>query len=141
MEMMIGMIRIFLVAIALCCATMYAIFASCYHDHIKGYQTLTYKQFLRISCVAPEKWKIDDWVYCRIDYKTDDGNTVSIYMKSYFDCLRLARVYNKHKSLIQTSHLANERAKLIKSWQKDINNYHDDYLEQIGVYLKKGKKL
>ena len=34
-----------------------------------------------------------------------------------------------------------ERAKLIKSWQQDINDYHDDYLKEIGVYLKKGKKL
>ena len=120
---------------------MYASFASCYHNHIKGCQTLTYKQFLSISCVAPEKWEINDCIYCQIDYKTDEGNSVTIYMKSYFDNLRLARNYNRHKNLIHNSHLANERAKLIKSWQKDINNYHDDYLEQIGVYLKEGKTL
>ena len=135
------MIWIFLLAIVLFCLMIYAIFASCYRDDIKGYQTLTYKQFLRISCVAPEKWEIDDWTYCRIYYKTDEGNSVTIYMKSYFDNLRLLRDYNKHKKLIYNSYLVNERAKLIKSWQKDINNYHDDYLEQIGVYLKEGKKL
>lgn len=82
-----------------------------------------------------------EYGYIRIDYKTDDGNTVTIYMKSYFDYIRLARAYNKHKNFINNSHLSNERAKLIKSWQKDINNYHDNYLEQIGVYLKEGKKL
>lgn len=139
---MIGMIWIFLAAVALLVLTLYSISASCYHDHLKkGYQTLTYKQFLRISCVAPEKWKINDWGYCRIYYRTDEGNTVEIYMNSYFNNLRLAWYYNKYKKLMCNSYLANERAKLIKSWQKDINNYHDDYLEQIGVYLKKGKKL
>ena len=65
----------------------------------------------------------------------------NIYMKTYFDMLRLRKLYRrqrKHKTNIK---LTNKRAKLIKEWQKDINNFHDDYLEQIGVYLKEGKKL
>ena len=62
-------------------------------------------------------------------------------MASYFDMLRLKRDYRKEQNEINDIKYVENRAKLIKEWQKDINNFHDDYLEQIGVYLKEGKKL
>jgi hypothetical protein len=55
--------------------------------------------------------------------------------------LRLKRDYRKDQKGINDIKYVENRAKLIKEWQKDINNFHDDYLEQIGVYLKEGKKL
>jgi len=64
-----------------------------------------------------------------------------VYMKTYCDMLRLKRMYRKQNKYMRDAVCTNERAKLIKEWQKDINNFHDDYLEQIGVYLKEGKKL
>jgi hypothetical protein len=117
------------------------VIATIYHDDIKTEQKLTYHQYLQISCVAPEKWNISGDTDCHLIYYCKEMGYQDIYMKTYFDMLRLRKLYRrqrKHKTNIK---LANKRAKLIKEWQKDINNYHDDYLEKIGVYLKEGKKL
>lgn len=62
-------------------------------------------------------------------------------MKSYFDMLRLKSLYKKRQKQKFNTVYIKKRAELIKQWQKDIDNYHNDYLEQIGVYLGQGKKL
>jgi hypothetical protein len=121
---------------------LYLIFVAIYHIANKNEQKISYHQFLRISSVATEKWKIRDNGYYFLRYYDEDlDDYTEIYMSSFFDMLRLGRLYKKQKKRDFNISYMNERAKLIKMWQKDINNYHDDYLEQIGVYLKKGKKL
>ena len=106
-----------------------------YYCEKRNEQKITYKQYIRISSIAPEKWDIR----CDGYYLTYNNHV--IYMSSYFDMLRLKRDYRKDQKGINDIKYVENRAKLIKEWQKDINNFHDDYLEQIGVYLKEGKKL
>ena len=135
MVFMIGSIIVFVI--------LYLMFVAVYHIDNKNEQKITYHQFLRISSVAPEKWELKDGFYYHLHYKTGESANVytNIYMKTFFDMLRLRRLYKKQKKKNYYSKYLDERAKLIRLWQKDINNYHDDYLEQIGVYLKKGKIL
>ena len=113
------------------------------YSDVRYGQKISFRQYLRISCVAPEKWKIVDVCDCYLHYKTGKYtyNYTNIYMKTYFDALRLKRLYKKQQKREADAEYSSKRAELIKLWQKDINNFHDDYLEQIGVYLKKGKKI
>ena len=106
-------------------------------------QKISFRQYLRISSVAPKKWSIRNVCYCYLVYNKDDNmsNSTEIYMRTYFDQLRLWFLYKRKERRDFNEMWTRERTKLIKAWQKDINNYHDDYLEQIGAYLKKGKKL
>lgn len=112
-----------------------------YHYDIKNEQKITYRQYLQISCVAPEKWNISGDTDCYLIYYCKEMGYQNIYMKTYFDMLRLRKLYRRQRKYKTNIKLTNKRAKLIKEWQKDINNFHDDYLEKIGVYLKEGKKL
>lgn len=112
-----------------------------YHYEIRDDQKLTYHQYLQISCIAPEKWGISGDANCHLIYYSKELAYQNIYMKTYFDMLRLRKLYRRQRKYKTNIKLTNERAELIKEWQKDINNYHDDYLEKIGVYLKEGKKL
>ena len=140
--MIVGCVIIFGILLLVLC--LYLVFALIYLSDIdyRNAQTITYRQFLRISSVAPEKWKImDNCDYYLCYHGEGPYDYTDIYMSSFFDMLRLGRLYKKQKERDFNTAYMNERAKLIKMWQKDINNYHDDYLEQIGVYLKKGKKL
>lgn len=118
---------------------VYFIMATIYHldSDVRYGQKMSFRQYLRISCVAPEKWYIRDGCYCYLVY----NKYAEVYMKTYFDQIRLCLLYEKKKKKDIDEIWAQERMKLIKSWQEDINNYHDDYLEQIGVYLKKGRKI
>ena len=137
-------VMVFMIAIIIIFAIVYLMFATMYHIDNKNKQKITYHQFLRISSVAPEKWELTYGnYYHHLHYKTGKSmyDYTDIFMKTYFDMLRLKRLYKKQKKKNYYSEYLDERAKLIKMWQKDINNYHDDYLEQIGVYLKEGKKL
>jgi hypothetical protein len=115
--------------------TYHSVNAIIYYCEKRNEQKITYKQYVRISSIAPEKWAI----ICDGYYLTYNNHV--IYMASYFDMLRLKRDYRKEQNEINDIKYVENRAKLIKEWQKDINNFHDDYLEQIGVYLKEGKKL
>ena len=123
----------------------YLIVATIYHldSDVRYGQKISFRQYLRISSVAPEKWDIRNSCYCYLVYNKDAdiSNRTEVYMRTYFDHLRLCLLYEKKKKKDIDEIWAQERMKLIKSWQEDINNYHDDYLEQIGVYLKKGRKL
>jgi hypothetical protein len=136
-------VMVFMIGSIIVFAILYLMFVAVYHIDNKNEQKITYHQFLRISSVAPEKWELTDDVYNHLHYKTGENvhDYTDIFMKTYFDMLRLKRLYKKQKKKKYYSEYLDERAKLIKMWQKDINNYHDDYLEQIGVYLKEGKKL
>lgn len=136
-------VMVFMIGIIIVFVILYLIFAAIYHIDNKNEQKITYHQFLRISSVAPEKWELTDGVYYHLHYKTGESvcSYTDIFMKTCFDMLRLKRLYKKQKKKNYYSKYLDERAKLIRLWQKDINDYHDDYLEQIGVYLKKGKKL
>lgn len=125
---------------------VYLILATIYHldSDVRYGQKISFRQYLRISCVAPEKWKIVDVLCnCCLHYKTGKYayDYTNIYMKTYFDALRLKRLYKKQQKREADAEYSSKRAKLIKLWQKDINNYHDDYLKQIGVYLKEGRQL
>ena len=124
---------------------VYFIMATIYHldSDVRYGQKISFRQYLRISSVAPEKWYIRDGCYCYLVYNKDAdiSNRTEVYMRTYFDHLRLCLLYEKEKKKDIDEIWTQERMKLIKSWQEDINKYHDNYLEQIGVYLKKGRKI
>ena len=124
---------------------LYIIFTLMYKSEIHGKQTITFREFCRISAVAPKKWKIRDGAYCHLLYHHNRDNSddeyIEIYMKTYFDYIRLSHMCSKRNKQKLEYKLDKERANLIKSWQLDINNYYDEYTNQIKVYHKKGKIL
>ena len=137
------MLIVVLGTILLLSLMLYVVLAVIYIIEKRGEQTITFRQYRKISAVAPKKWEIYSGVYCYLLYHSDGDPHIytKVYMKTYFDCLRLSRIYHMHNKRRIEQVMDEERAKLIKSWQQDINDYHDDYLKEIGVYLKKGKML
>ena len=131
-----------LFAIGFAVSLMYIIFALFYRSDAADHQRISYKEFIRISAVCPEKWHIEDgYVTYREDPNSWWHDSTRIYMKSYFDALRLNRLYKAEKKKSKNSILDRERAKLLKAWQQDINNYRDQYVEATKVYFGKGKVL
>lgn len=124
------------VAILFIVILKYIFNAYCYYNYKEGYQTISYDEFIKLMVVAPEKWEIYNWAYCRVYY----NNTV-IYMKTYFDELRLAHAKKKSDKLILQSAMDKKRAELIKSWQSDINNYRSEYMDAVKTYINEGKIL
>ena len=127
-----------LFAIGFAVSLMYIIFALFYRSDAADHQRISYKEFIRISAVCPEKWHLEDEYVIYTDARWE---TTTIYMKSYFDCLRLNRLYKAEKKKSKNSILDRERAKLLKAWQQDINNYRDQYVEATKLYFGKGKVL
>lgn len=120
---------------------LYILLAIFYRCGIRNEQTMTLRQAFHISSVSPEKWEVYDGIGCYLIYKSDNGEEYIIYMKSYFDRLRLGAFYRHQKRKKIDSIQAKERAKLIKEWQKDINHYQDKYMEHVKTYYKKGMSL
>ena len=114
---------------------IYTIFAVFYKIETVNEQAISFKQYLRISAVCPEKWEIIDGLYFYVYYNSNDGYT-KLYMKTYFDQLRLGMLYKRKERKDINDIMAKERAKLIKQWQRDINSYQDRYMEQVGVYYQ-----
>lgn len=124
---------VLIIAIVLFIGLFYLIRAIFFHHDKKGEQTITYNQFVKLYSIAPDKYYIEDG-YVRY-------NCINIYMKTYFDAIRLKIMRrNRDKKRLDTR-LNEERAKLLKLWQEDVNAYHDGYLNDIKVYLKEGKIL
>ena len=119
---------------------LYIIFALFYKIETVNEQAISFKQYLRISAVCPEKWEIIDGIYWYVYYNSND-NYVKLYMKTYFDQLRLGMLYKRKERKDINDIMAKERAKLIKEWQRDINSYRDQYVGQVGVYYQKGNIL
>ena len=121
----------------------YGICALIYHTIANGHQKLSLKEYFRISACCPEKWMIFDGIYHYLHYYPDGktGDPTEIWMKTYFDELKLSLLYrSKNKRRLENMY-ARERAELLKQWQRDINDYQDKYMEQVKVYYKKGKVL
>ena len=139
------LVIVILISVSIFWLFLYIIFALLYKSEIHGKQTITFREFCRISAVAPEKWKIRDGAYYRLLYHHNRDNSddeyIEIYMKTYFDYIRLSHMCSKRNKQKLEYKLDKERANLIKSWQLDINNYYDVYTNQIKVYHKKGKIL
>jgi hypothetical protein len=103
----------------------------------KDDQKITYDEFIKLASIAPKKWKImDDCDYHYLRY--DDTH---IYMKTYFDQLRLTRLKKKDDKLALESIMDKKRAELIKSWQSDIDNYRSEYTDAVKTYINEGKIL
>jgi len=115
---------------------IYVANASSYYECISDEQTITFDEFIKLEAVAPEKWIISDWVYYCVYY----GST-RIFMKTYFDELRLAHAAKKLDKLELQSAMDKKRAELIKSWQSDIDNYRSEYMDAIKTYFNEGKIL
>ena len=130
-ELIIGIILAFLIIIGVSVILIYTPFAMCYYIETNHHQRIKYGEFIKIAAVAPMKWEIacDGDYYYLIYFNKNDENI--IYMKTYLDELKLTHSYKKHKKLIHEASINKERAKLIKSWQTDINNYHDEYINNI----------
>ena len=130
-ELIIGIILAFLIIIGALGLFIYMPFAVCYYVETNHHQRIKYEEFIKIAAVAPKKWEIAcDGDYYYLMY-SDKDNVNIIYMKTYFDELKLTYSYKKHNKLIHESFINKERAKLIKLWQADINNYHNEYINNI----------
>ena len=116
---------------------------SMYHSEIKNKQTMSFKEYLRISACAPEKWEIyDDGATCHLvyhpsGYPDECYERREIYMKSYIDYLRLCSLYKSQKKKGRDKIWTQERAELIKYFQRDINAYQKQYIKEMKGYLDK----
>lgn len=129
-------ILIITIAILTVVILIYVANASSYYECISDEQTITFDEFIKLKAVAPEKWIISDCVYYCVYY----GGT-RIFMKTYFDQLRLARAKKKYDDLELQSVMDKKRAELIKSWQSDIDNYRSEYVDSVKTYINEGKIL
>ena len=115
---------------------IYAIFALDYRSSAKKHQRMTYKEYLRISSVAPDKWRLYDGIYCYALYG-ERFPYEEIYMKSYFDSLRLGKKCLREMKRKENVDYTVARAKLLISWQEDINRYQEKYTEELKEMYKK----
>lgn len=118
---------VFGLIIALC---VYGVLAWIYRDLHDDRQKITYRELLNIMPVNPNKWRLDDGAYVCAIY-IDNGKETKLYMKSYFDCLRLQHLYNISKKKSLDLVLSKQKAELLKAWQKDINDYQEKYTNDI----------
>lgn len=132
---MLGIVIIISI-ILVCLVLVYLFLAFMYHDITGDSQKISYDEFIKLAAVAPEKWCISDWVYSCVYY---DGT--KIFMKTYFDQLRLTRLKKKSDKLALESSIDKKRAELIKSWQSDIDNYRSEYMDTVKTYLDGDKIL
>lgn len=124
---------VLIIVIVLLIGLFYLFGAIFFHYDKKGEQTITYNQFVKLYSIAPNKYYIGDG-YVKYNY-------INIYMKTYFDAIRLKIMCRNRDKKRLEARLDKERAELLKLWQEDVNAYHDGYLNDIKVYLKEGKIL
>jgi hypothetical protein len=118
---MIIILLIFLLVILI-----YGVYAYCYYDDAKGYPKISFEQFQRLYKTAPSKW---DFGYDRVYYETDKiGQFEVIYFTTYFDCLRYQWLQNQKEKNQIKEQADNSKLKLLKEWQKDIDNYTQEYI-------------
>ena len=104
---------------------LYCIFAAVYRAWIKDEQTISYNEFISLYAIATNKWIITNNFYPCAYY---DGSY--IYMKRYCDMIMLGLLSQKKRRQKMEAELDKRKAELIKKWQKDINDYHDEYVDE-----------
>lgn len=111
--------------------SVYGIFACIYHDMTKEEQKITYKELIHLMPISSEKWRFNGGGAYAYAVYTDGSDRTDIYMKSYFDCLRFQHLINKSKKESSEDALLKEKAKLVRAWQRDINNYQERYMNEL----------
>lgn len=109
---------------------VYALLAFIYKYENTEEQKITYRELVRLIPISPHKWELKNGLYAYAVY-TDNNRSTNLYMKSYFDCLRLQCLYNKSKKKSLDIILFKQRAELVKCWQKDINDYQERYMNEL----------
>ena len=115
---------------------LYCIFAAVYRAWIKDEQTISYNEFISLYAITTNKWIITYNYYPCAYY---DGSY--IYMKRFCDMIMLYLLSQKQRRQKMEAELDKRKAELIKKWQKDINDYHDEYVDYVKIYFGNGKKL
>ena len=115
---------------------LYCIFAAVYRAWVKDEQTISYNEFISLYAIIPNKWIITNNTYPCAYY---DGSY--IYMKRHCDMIMLYLLSQKQRRQKMEAELDKRKAELIKKWQKDINDYHDEYVDYVKIYFGNGKKL
>lgn len=103
---------------------------SSYHSVIKGEQTISFDDFLKLYSVAQEKW--DDSYDCMVVYEG-----TNIYMKSLLDVRKYKRWRKNKQQIAMDQFVANQRVKLLKHWQEDINKYQEKYSAELNKMMAK----
>lgn len=106
--------------IFICGAAIYGAFAGFWRSDAAGFQRVRYRELRSLMDVAPEKWRMDSFSSDYIVYKPTDEK---IYMKSYFDTLRLIRMIKKIRKHQERREYTAQRAVLLKHFQSDIDSY------------------
>lgn len=91
---------------------------------VNGRQTITYDEFIKLYTINPNAWSID-WIDS-VHY-----NGTCIYMKSYFDNIRLVIFKRRIEKQLHNKSYNRKRAELIELWQKDIDDYKKKYTEEL----------
>lgn len=104
--------------------TVYLVFAMTYRSDAKHYPKISFKQFQRLCKTAPSKW---DFAYDHVYYKYKQVEV--IYFTTYFDCLRYQWSQNQKEKNQIKEQADNNKLKLLKEWQKDIDDYRQEYID------------
>lgn len=106
-----------------------------YRDEVKYHQKMSYKEFLSIYTIAPDKWqyqtrRTDHAMFLQefgyVEYRTRNKHCYDrydIYMKSRVDCLWLESFFKTKKTKKINNELIREKYELIEAWRRDIEEY------------------
>lgn len=97
-----------------------------YKSEIKDEKTISFKQYLLLSSMAPDKWHTSEILEC-VSYGDNYYNAQRIYMKTYIDKLKLSRYIHKGEEARKCKKKTKDMVKLISSWNKDIEEYRKKY--------------
>lgn len=94
-----------------------------------GLAVIRYKEFKSMFNIAPDKWSYYD------DYVRYENN--SMYINTLHGLWRAKYDIHKHRNDIAKTESLKQKQQLIKQWQKDIEEYKQNAIEEAKEQLKK----
>ena len=94
-----------------------------YRKQLQKEVTISYNQFALMYQIVPDKWEFEQTnKYLYLLYYDSDNNIhgENVYMNTYFEQLRLKRLYKKHKRLKTQNRKNDKQQKLVKCWNEDM---------------------
>ena len=118
-KILLMVLGVILVAVMLwgCYVTIFKIFLDI-PDKNKNYVAISFRQFKALYAVAPAKW---GWNGDSIFYQYE-----RIMMKRAIDWILFRRFAKKLSLAEENERIQNDKAKLLKKWQEDINRCYEE---------------
>lgn len=131
---------LFVLSILLCSGLLlfgiaYLVYALDIKQDAKSYQRIRFRELEKMYAIAPEKWSPPDYDFdsSYVYYKeSKDAHKTRIYMTSFLGTVRLMYELKSGRRKFSKQIYMEDRAKLLKAFQKDIN----EYVDQLGKIHK-----